>query len=472
MTPGRINIRDVGTNFIYNGVGVVGSTDSQGPTNQRFSASYVTGAHIFKVGVLASETVRHYLAGTDRGTIPFTYTFNNGTPTGLTIFVSPLLQPAAQRLGLGLFGQDQWRMRRLTLNLGLRYEYSNAYAPALQREAGPLQDAASFPEVDCLPCWHDIYPRVGAVVDVFGDSKTAVKVNIGLYGAAITTGWAEVFRPVTAAVNTTTRSWVDGNGNFYPECDLRNPLANGECGPDANQTFGQLQIRTRPAPGFMTGWGNRGYNWQTSLSVDHQPRLSVALNAGYYRTWFGNFTVVDNLAVTPADYDPYCVTAPTDPRLGATSAGSRSAGVRHQAGEIRRGRQHHRAGKNYGKMTEEYNGRCRRQRSLPGAQLRAVGTSATRSACLRAAAGRYPTRSVDASSSIRLQQLFNCETGKPVSAPVQAECLGPMPESAGCRRLSVSCRGLYGVQRREWEVRPAPRVSVAERPPVTAAARC
>jgi hypothetical protein len=41
----------------------------------------------------------------------------------------------------------------------------------------------------------------------------------------------------------------------------------------------------------------------------------VALNVGYFRTWFGNFWVTDNLAVTPRDFDPFCITAPVDSRL-------------------------------------------------------------------------------------------------------------------------------------------------------------
>jgi hypothetical protein len=54
----------------------------------------------------------------------------------------------------------------------------------------------------------------------------------------------------------------------------------------------------------------------------------VAVNAGYYRTWDGGdsggsgipgaettLTVIDNQRVTPADYDQYCITAPTDARL-------------------------------------------------------------------------------------------------------------------------------------------------------------
>jgi hypothetical protein len=45
----------------------------------------------------------------------------------------------------------------------------------------------------------------------------------------------------------------------------------------------------------------------------------MALNVGYFRTWYGNFTVTANQALTPADFNQYCITAPTDVRLGATS---------------------------------------------------------------------------------------------------------------------------------------------------------
>jgi hypothetical protein len=53
----------------------------------------------------------------------------------------------------------------------------------------------------------------------------------------------------------------------------------------------------------------------------------VALTAGYYRTSFGNFSVTDNRAVTPADYDPYCITAPADGRLPADVSGSQICGL-------------------------------------------------------------------------------------------------------------------------------------------------
>jgi hypothetical protein len=41
----------------------------------------------------------------------------------------------------------------------------------------------------------------------------------------------------------------------------------------------------------------------------------VSTEVAYYRRSQGHFLATDNLKVTPADYDPYCVTAPVDRRL-------------------------------------------------------------------------------------------------------------------------------------------------------------
>jgi hypothetical protein len=41
----------------------------------------------------------------------------------------------------------------------------------------------------------------------------------------------------------------------------------------------------------------------------------MSMTVGYYRNWYGNFRVTDNLAVSPADFNTFCVAAPKDTRL-------------------------------------------------------------------------------------------------------------------------------------------------------------
>ena len=49
--------------------------------------------------------------------------------------------------------------------------------------------------------------------------------------------------------------------------------------------------------------------------MDHQLTGSLSVNFAYFRRVQGGLTVTDNTSVTPADYDPFCVTAPKNANL-------------------------------------------------------------------------------------------------------------------------------------------------------------
>src|SRR5207247_4538144 len=72
---------------------------------------------------------------------------------------------------------------------------------------------------------------------------------------------------------------------------------------------------TRYDSDVLRGYGVRNYNWQFAAGVQHELLPGVSVNGSYNRRSYGNFWALDNLATTPADFDPYCITAPVDPRL-------------------------------------------------------------------------------------------------------------------------------------------------------------
>jgi hypothetical protein len=68
-------------------------------------------------------------------------------------------------------------------------------------------------------------------------------------------------------------------------------------------------------PDLLSGWGHRPVDYQWGVNLQQQIVPRVSLEVGYNRRWWGNFTVTDNLAVAPSDYEAWTLTAPQDSRL-------------------------------------------------------------------------------------------------------------------------------------------------------------
>ena len=287
--------------------------------NFRFSASYITGSHAIKVGT----THRSGHAGfVSFDTQPLAYRFNNGVPNQITQRALPVEFEGNIDHDIGVFVQDRWTRKQLTVFLGMRFDYfANSFSEAHIGPAilAPTRDFV-FPHQNNL-LWKDITPRMAVAYDLFGTGKTAVKfsANKGLVngggGFIGDTGVNSGNAIANTLITQTTRSWNDANRNYVPDCDLINPSANGECGAMANSNFGKLQPGTTYDASVLRGWGVRRYNWEISAGVQHEVLPSVALDFSYFRRIEGNLPVTYDRNLTPADYDPFSITAPVDPAL-------------------------------------------------------------------------------------------------------------------------------------------------------------
>ena len=316
-------------NMVYHGYAGL-SNNHQTHNVWRASLSYVTGAHSMKVGYQGAYEVTDIFG--DFASHGLQYRFNAGVPDQITQRITKWQQANRTRWD-AFYVQDQWTRNRLTLQGALRYERAWSFFP--EGLNGLLTDSVfggpvrTLPRADGVTGYNDIAPRMGMAYDIFGNGKTAIKASLSKYWQyAANDGVYIGTNPASTFAQTANRAWTD-NGNFNPDCDLQNPLAQDNragggdlCGALDNQNFfvfrqtgNALSTATQIDPALLSGWGVRPYDWQFSASVQQELMPRVSAEFGYSRRSWGNFTVTDNRAIGPQDFDTYTFTAPSDPRL-------------------------------------------------------------------------------------------------------------------------------------------------------------
>jgi hypothetical protein len=264
------------------------------PENGVFShsTSYVTGSHNVKAGAQwRYGTYKH----TDDGNADLIQQYLNGVPDTVQVRSTPTNQVEHWNADLGIYGQDSWVIRQLTLNVGVRWEYFNAKIAAQDAPAGRFVPARHFGEVDNLPNWKNWSPRLGIVYDVFGTGKTALKFGANRYNQGQALSFARRYNPMALA--TDIRTWRDLNGDDIAQ--------DSEIGPSNNLLFGAAPTR-RADPDYA-----REYNVEYSALVQHQLREGIGILGGWFRRKYYNLANTVNTLVDPvADYAPFQVANP------------------------------------------------------------------------------------------------------------------------------------------------------------------
>ena len=331
----------------------------------------MTGAHSFKAGMDLNGATRW--ADTS-SVVPYSYVVstlaNNGVglgipvPTTLTLRSDGCTDPLVRQVNGGIVGghtsiqpycptpaknkvsseggiyvQDKWTIDRVTLSMGLRYDWFNSSNPEYHLGPSLLTPNRNY-DVPGL--------RYDALQGLDAQSRRGLgRVRRRQDGDQ---GQLREVRPRSGAGRRRPRqpAGLQRPAHVVSDVDrqrqgLRSGLrSDAQSRPRVRRRSASIDRSTRATPPSAAnptstsntlipnlavqddaryGWGKRPYSWEFSLSGQQELSQGVAVYGGVFWRWFGNFLVTDNTTGTAADYTPFSVTPGLIPPSPASAGG-------------------------------------------------------------------------------------------------------------------------------------------------------
>ncbi len=251
------------------------------------------GTHNFKFGFEDGLSYNSYIYKVNGG---INEIFDNGTPIQVIAYNTPATQKNYFR-DTSLYLQDTWTVtRRITLDLGMRYDRFNTYYPAQKNDPGqtfpqlfPLTPAAMQASGNLVD-WNTVSPRLGLAFDVTGKGDSVARLSYGRYYIMQGTGLAETVNPVGFAGQG--YKWDDSGDkdNIPQQSEWLNPnnliFAFGGSSTHINRNM------------------SRPYSEQISAGYEKRVWRDLRVGATYYYRTKKNLFGLENTLVSPSDYTP------------------------------------------------------------------------------------------------------------------------------------------------------------------------
>jgi hypothetical protein len=254
------------------------------------SVSYVTGSHALKTGVQVRTGWSQELFFS-RGDI--LQIVNNNVPNSVRLINTPSGHKESG-VNAGIYVEDSWRLGRLTLNPGLRYERFVMSIPAQSAPAGTWAPARSFPEQDGIINWNTVSPRFGFSWDVFGDGETALKGGVSRYDRLEGVTLVQPLNQRNIAFQTCP--WADTNGDLTAQ---NSEINFAKCSGSLVPSLGQVDPNLK-----------RPHQWEYTAMVQRQVGKNTSVSLGYYARRFYDLYTTVNAAVPASGYTPVTITNP------------------------------------------------------------------------------------------------------------------------------------------------------------------
>ena len=215
-------------------------------------------------------------------------------------------QTAYNLLNTSLYAQDTFARKRLTVQLGIRYDYNHDQALASSVATNPyvpqLLPATSFTGADPHVVYHNFSPRLGFTYDLNGDGKMLARANYAIYwGQVGTAGVSGTINPVTRV--SVRYPWIDLNGDKFVQANEvqlgtnngRTPLSVvGNWDPN-NPTA--IQTANTIDPNLKNDRTD-----EFTLGLDRELGANLAAGVNYIWRRYANFSFSDVVGVEPSDF--------------------------------------------------------------------------------------------------------------------------------------------------------------------------
>ena len=269
------------------------------------------GSHNLKVGY--EYLWEDYRGSTGGYPDHILYSFNNGKPDRITVYNTPVQWQQNGMIDNSLFLQDKWDVtRKLTLNLGFRFDRYDVFNPAQVRESALGNPFNSAPDISGLASFGNKQwdrqpikvfsmgvPRFSMIYDVFGNGKTAIKASYGLFS----------FNPSydlagSALENGTKNAIFNWNGML----PINTPAALRAClaapGPNSGRA---CSLNTPPTLTRPTVDPNLrlGYTHEYTVGIDQELFKDFNLRANFVRKIEAGGYGTVNREYTLADWAPF-----------------------------------------------------------------------------------------------------------------------------------------------------------------------
>jgi hypothetical protein len=226
-------------------------------------------------------------------------------PSDFLVYSSPLRQKNSLRT-FSAFLQDRVTYSRLTLNLGLRWNYSDGMIRQQTGGGNQWFPRVTYPAIDPGFAWNSFVPRTGIVWKVTGDGKTVAKASFSRYAETMYTQVFDIINPnIIRTAGLATYQWFgDKNGNGV--------IDPGEYNPNPISVF-------KPASNSIDPNLKTPMTTEYTVGFERELAPNLGFSVLWLQRWFTDNYADVNVGIPPSAYIPHTFNDPGPDNLVGTA---------------------------------------------------------------------------------------------------------------------------------------------------------